>query len=441
MTRHFLVVGHVIVDVLDFNHRPVVRLGGIFHAARAFAALGQRFSLAYIAPAYLDRQIEEHTQALGGESAMKIGDVVGCPNLVFAREPTEAGDQGYEYILEKERRVVFCEKTMKTLSLKKFDDALVFPEDADLHPILRMLKSLTAHVHLDANFVSSIPLLSKHLGRKIRTLILSTSSKVVSGQVGRDLHKVAMLGLKIAERVMIKENRGGSRLWINGKRKPVSAPAFLSQTVHSVGVGDCFNGIYVSSLRRNSHETALRRASVMAADYAATLDEAEFFGAASTSAKISDIDLRELQGVSVPWEKRPSVHIYLAAPDFQNVNISALEVVEKALLYHNFTPHRPVKEHGEVNSSASPSTRLKAASADMELLRECQIVIAVPIYADPGTYIEIGSALEMGKPVLVYAPHGMPPNLLAEELPTLVTDKLEDLMAQVFCEAHKVLAV
>ena len=40
----------------------------------------------------------------------------------------------------------------------------------------------------------------------------------------------------------------------------------------------------------------------------------------------------------------------------------------------------------------------------MQLLRECTAIFAVPIERDPGTLVEIGLAIEMGKPVVTFDP-------------------------------------
>ena len=48
-----LIIGEVFVDThldLHYEQEPLVRMGGIFHAARAFSALNIQYVLAYYAP-------------------------------------------------------------------------------------------------------------------------------------------------------------------------------------------------------------------------------------------------------------------------------------------------------------------------------------------------------------------------------------------------------
>ena len=77
------------------------------------------------------------------------------------------------------------------------------------------------------------------------------------------------------------------------------------------------------------------------------------------------------------------------------------------------------------------------ASKDIELLKTCKILLAIPIYSDPGTFIEMGIAHQMGIPVIVYCPDHPMDNLLADELPILVSSNLDEVIAEVFVQAEK----
>lgn len=48
--------------------------------------------------------------------------------------------------------------------------------------------------------------------------------------------------------------------------------------------------------------------------------------------------------------------------------------------------------------------KLNFFNKDMELLKDCQILIAVLLFNDPGTLIEIGVAAERKLPTFVYDP-------------------------------------
>jgi nucleoside 2-deoxyribosyltransferase len=49
---------------------------------------------------------------------------------------------------------------------------------------------------------------------------------------------------------------------------------------------------------------------------------------------------------------------------------------------------------------------------DCQLLRDCDAVFAVPLDRDPGTLVEIGMAVEMGKPVITYDPRSQNENTM-----------------------------
>jgi hypothetical protein len=62
--------------------------------------------------------------------------------------------------------------------------------------------------------------------------------------------------------------------------------------------------------------------------------------------------VRNLGGVTLPWHARPSLQIYLAAPDFSYTNHPEISAAVAALEYHNFQVRRPVRENGEADRDA-----------------------------------------------------------------------------------------
>ena len=65
------------------------------------------------------------------------------------------------------------------------------------------------------------------------------------------------------------------------------------------------------------------------------------------------------------------------------------------------------------------------------------MLIAVLLYNDPGTLIEIGLAAQRGIPTLVYDPKKIADNCMLTELPTLVSSDLDEIIAKVFTEYSK----
>jgi nucleoside 2-deoxyribosyltransferase len=64
-------------------------------------------------------------------------------------------------------------------------------------------------------------------------------------------------------------------------------------------------------------------------------------------------------------------------------------------------------------------------------------MIAVLIFNDPGTLIEIGIAVERGIPVIVYDPYGLADNLMLTQLPKLVSNDLDAVISATFEQASK----
>ena len=64
-------------------------------------------------------------------------------------------------------------------------------------------------------------------------------------------------------------------------------------------------------------------------------------------------------------------------------------------------------------------------------------MLAVLLYNDPGTLIEIGIAVERGMPVLVYDPYGQADNLMLTQLPQVITVDLDAVITATFEQASK----
>ena len=85
-----------------------------------------------------------------------------------------------------------------------------------------------------------------------------------------------------------------------------------------------------------------------------------------------------------------------------------------------------------MSQNASKEERLLLFSKDMKLLDECDLLIAVILYDDPGTYIEIGLASQKRIPVIVYDPYERANNCMLTELPLLVSNDLDMIISKVF---------
>lgn len=149
-------------------------------------------------------------------------------------------------------------------------------------------------------------------------------------------------------------------------------------------------------------------------------------------------DKQKYDGVLLPWDVRKDINIYIAAPDFDFVDTKPIDFICQALEYHNFTPRRPIKENGQMSKEAGKAERQKLFQSDMVLIDSCQMMLAVLLYNDPGTLIEIGVAAERGMPVLVYDPYSIAENCMLTEIPNVVSADADLIISELFKYASKI---
>ncbi|HMJ70358.1 MAG TPA: nucleoside 2-deoxyribosyltransferase [Cyclobacteriaceae bacterium] len=423
-----LLLGDVVLDVsLKTDITPIkVRLGGIFHAVRGAWSLNGNFDLAYFAPEYLEQSIVKFNKNLSGNELIKLGNITGGPYLFLIQEVKEVGDQGYEFILKDEIEINYTGNK----PVNAYEDALLISGNYTLENIVKALNAKAIHIDV-ANNVSDLSYF-KSLNRKLATVFISTSSTLFKKYFKGDFIEFANLFKLYTQRLVLKENRGGTRAIDFTDGKIVSITSQTKPIVHSVGVGDVFDTCYVLLSKNHSFFEALTLASWIAMEYASTTFPDNFKRNVEAVLSIPIEEISRTQGVSLHWESRPSINIYLAAPDFTHVDTRHIEIVEEALKYHNFSPRRPVKEFGQLQPNDDRSRRQELFGKDMSLLNSCKIVVAVLLYNDPGTLIEIGLATGMGVPVIVYDPNKIASNCMLTELPRLVTTDLDEVISEVF---------
>jgi hypothetical protein len=435
-------VGQVFVDVTLPSPENLIKLraGGILHAARALWAIDYPYSIAFCSPQYLDESVGKNAEQYSAVSSNKVGNVFGCPNVMLIGEQTEAGPeagpQGYEFLLRDEKRCTLDPNALKQ-SIAGADDILLFYGDFDLPSMLPILGTSNAAVHFDANFEPHTAEAFNTLGRPFDTIILSTSSAEFLGQYRGDPERVCEALLdKHCHRLLLKENRGGARLFRKGGLT-IQSPAQPRNIQHSVGIGDCFDAMYVALKKSMSEAAAMAYASSIAAEYACTTYPDIFKERAQAWLAVPETDILALAGTELNWEVRRAVNIYVAAPDFDHVDRGPINRAAEALRYHNFTPRLPVRENGQMPEGADLAQRQFLCDSDLRMLDECKLMLAVHLYDDPGTLIEIGLAIERGIPVVVYDPFSRivgngNANLMLTQLPYLVSAKLDEVVTAVF---------
>lgn len=424
-------VGDILTDVsllTPTQKEYKMRLGGIVHAARGLWAMGVEYAVAFFAPAYLDKQLEFYLKEVGCAEIRKLGNVTGCPYTMLITEAREVGKQGYELLYRDCIHIDYNQEEINQIA--KYDELLFVSGNYDLNLLLEKTR-VGQLIHIDvANNIKELNQLPQD--RRFKMLFVSTSSDLFLNSFHGIEDFYASLS-PFSEIIVLKENRGGSRAYdtINNQRYRI--PSQTSEIVHSVGVGDVFDAVSVAALFQ-ALEERLVLASWISMCYAKTTFMDDFKRAVEGVKRIPINSLKRFEGCFLPWEARQNCHIYIAAPDFDYVDTTPIDNVCNSLSYHNFIAHRPIKENGQMNKDADKVERKKLYSADMELLNRCNMLVAVLLYYDPGTLIEIGMAIQKGLPTIVYDPYDMAENCMLTESPTLVSSDLDTIISKVFIE-------
>lgn len=397
-----LVAGEVIVDyTLPYAGAECkLRLGGIAHAARCLWAAGLDYAIAAFCPQYLREEAQRYFLAHGCQEVTWLGDVVGAPNVIVIGDPTEVSHQAYEDLLREQKQIILEHPAPE---VKHYKNIVVFPGAFDINSLLH-IAAPDAKFSFDIAYgIEDVASLSAFKGR-IKAVIISTSSTLFLDLGGDDVNLlIASIRQIDPEVLLLKENRGGSRLFNLQDASVEQIPASLSKTVNSVGVGDAFTAVMVALSHRGWIEAAWRGCQV-ATVYSQTTYPDDIRRDVQRSFKVSVQILRDLGGTILSWHDRQKFSIYLAGPDFSYINKVELDRAVASLEYHNFKVRRPIAENGELSRPASDADLQQAYNKDYKLLKECDMVFAIPLERDPGTLVEIGMAIALGKPVVTFDP-------------------------------------
>ena len=426
-------VGDILTDVTlaSANNPLKMRLGGIVHAARALWAMDVEYAVAYFSPAYMNSHIEMFLKEHDCKAIIKLGNVTNCPYTMLIREVKEIGNQGYEFLYHDDIDIDYDLNTVKELN--SFDELMFISGNYDMNKVLKLVED-DIKIHCDvANNVDNVEELPHN--RLLETLFISTSSNIFKNQYS-DFDSFCNLLRPHAKRIVLKENRGGSRVYDTTLGELYQIPSQTSPITHSVGVGDVYDVVSLAAPLDNYQEQ-LFFASWASMEYALTTFPDDFKNSVRTLLKTPIKDLMSQGGCILPWEVRERCQVYIAAPDFSFVDTKQIDILCDSLNYHHFVARRPIKENGQMTEGADKKERVGLFCADMSLLSECNMLIAVLLYNDPGTLIEIGLSAQRGIPTLVYDPNKIADNCMLTELPTLVSSDLDEIIAKVFTEYSK----
>lgn len=428
-----LVIGEVFVDThLDIcgPMGPITRLGGIFHAARAFSALGTSYAIAYYAPDYLDDDIAKWSGFLSAEGCYKSGSIVHAPNVMLVGESTEAGSQGYSNLLKAQAEYIDVNSLDEIIKIVNPTDVLLFPGRYDMEKTVKSLNHFSGKVHIDANYDSEK--IFSMVDRKIDSFILSTSSPLFLETChGTFAELIEHFSKYNITRYLLKENRGGAVCYLPGRDEYIESASYYVQTMHSVGVGDVYDSVFISRLFEDDLSKQMCFAALCAANYAGTLDFDRFKSRVQLHRENIDT-LRGLAGIRLPWERRRNMNIYLAAPDFPDVDTKLLDDLYDSLRYHNFSPRRPIKENGLATAALEYKDEFEMYQKDVALLDECDLLIAVLLNNDPGTLVELGMFKQSGRPTIIFDPFHCCTNMFVKHTPDYLCSTLSDVIGAVY---------
>ena len=397
-----LLVGEICIDftLATASSSAKMRLGGLVHAARGLWASNLTYSVAAICPEYLVSEAESYLRAHGCVDFILMGTVIGAPNVFLIGDVREVGHQGYENILRDAKRVVPLDLGE---NLRGFKNIVVYPGAFNFEDISKGFDSdavITVDIAYDVSTVDDL----KKMYRAFHAIAISTSSDLFSGLASKDLSPLLDACRENDTRyLLLKENRGGSRLFDLRSGDKWEIPAVLSRTTNSVGVGDVYTAVFAGLMEHSALSAALRGMQA-ATRYAETTFPDDFRRDVQRDFRLTPDEVLSLGGVTLPWHDRPSFEIYLAAPDFSYVEKAEVDAAIDALRYHNFFVRRPVQENGEASPGSPPGNLRLYYEKDLELLNKCSLVFAVPLHRDPGTLVEIGLAIAAGTPVVTYDP-------------------------------------
>ena len=200
-----------------------------------------------------------------------------------------------------------------------------------------------------------------------------------------NLNEAGMRLREQADVVVIKDGSDGAMVFENASSCQV--PVFRTRPTFSIGSGDIFSAVFAFEWMVNSVRP----------------DEAAHLASLATAwyCQFQTVPLPHPLGDGFHLGPRVPDHIgrkrlvYLASPFFNLMQIWCMNEVRDCLRKFRlkvFSPRHDVGTKGGANI---------IATADLQGLRDCDLMFAILDGHDPGTIFEIGYARALGKPVII----------------------------------------
>lgn len=402
-----LVIGDVYVDFhidKEMNEGYLLRLGGVFHSLRALSTLPCEVEVLYFSPNYLDQNIIKYLSKLNIKTYLKLGEINGSPNVMLINNSKEIYNQEYQDLLRDERTIdkgSCFDDLDKFLENNEYSNILIFSTACNVHEYF-----FTHELNINCSIYFDV------LNLKIEGLVnskdnynyfFSTTSTINNLSANKLLDLFKENEIKYNS-IIFKENRGGTLIFIDDSI--FNIPAYIVECMHSIGLGDVFDAVYIY-FNNNDIVEAGKLSAYITMLYCQTYDFNLFI---ANVKKLFNDKLDLPLGIRLPYDLRRNKIIYLAGPDFALNQITVFDEIAKSLEFHNFRVIRPIKENGLISDDTNRLEITSIINKDMDDLNNANIMIAIVPYDDSGTYAEIGYFYAMGKKVILFDPKNIVKN-------------------------------
>jgi Nucleoside 2-deoxyribosyltransferase len=400
--QKILIVGNIQVDIhheaLNHNLAPTLRLGGIMHLARLFSALKIDFIVGYYAPDTLDKNIYSYCLELQALGCYKLGTIESSSNIELPENFINSNKS------KNNKQVVFSD--LKDLINKiKPTDLILNLQEFDYKNISLDINRYQGRIHINYLNYKSYNLDS--IEKKIDTLIITDYSIKDNEKLKTEYFN--QFKNKSINHFLIENNQKGIICFDNVKHKLYKSPNYNLKNINKTGVSEVFLATFIIPKFEDNFYKKLNFSTLITKIYIKNIDFKKFKKTINELLKNNIINQKSLSTLS--WDEKKEHHIYLAAPDFPHVDTTKLEELNEYLLFHNFRPRLPIRENGLVSKNMTYEDELKLYNGDIALLDKSSLLIAILLYNDPGTLVELGMIKQAGKPTIIYDPYNICENL------------------------------
>jgi len=190
---------------------------------------------------------------------------------------------------------------------------------------------------------------------------------------------VAAIVIKSGHRGAFAKARDTNGEWVS---------AYRTENIFPIGSGDCFAAAfsYYWCIAEETVITAAKYASIVAAFYCET----------KTYVSATNVPILMEEYNSLPSTNRDGKLVYLAGPFFSLKELWMVNQVRAALCNIGLDVFSPYHDVGV-------GTAEEVVSKDIEGIKKADVIYALFDGHDPGTLFEIGYAVKLGIPVVIYA--------------------------------------